>query len=85
MAIKKLNNEEKMKDIKIYLEKLRKEINYHRYRYYKLNNPIISDAEFDRLMQELIHIEEEYPKLITSDSPSQCVGYPVKIDKEKVK
>lgn len=53
---------------------LREQIHYHNYRYYVLDDPVISDAEFDRLMQELLKLEEQYPELITPDSPSQRVG-----------
>ncbi|MDX1823803.1 MAG: NAD-dependent DNA ligase LigA [Thiohalomonadales bacterium] len=57
-----------------HIEKLRKEINYHNYRYYVLDDPEITDAEFDRLMRELEQLEAKYPELITSDSPTQRVG-----------
>ena len=56
------------------IEKLRELINYHNYRYYVLDSPEISDAEYDQLMRELVKLEEQYPELITSDSPSQRVG-----------
>ena len=56
------------------IEKLREEIRYHEYRYYVLDSPEISDAEFDQLMQELEKLEKEYPELITVDSPTQRVG-----------
>jgi len=65
-----MNRKEAVKRI----EYLRKEINYHNYRYYVLNDPIISDAEYDALMRELMKLEEDYPDLITSDSPTQRVG-----------
>jgi len=58
------------------IEELRQEINYHNYRYYVLDQPVISDAEYDRLMQELISLEEQFPDLVTPDSPSQRVGAP---------
>lgn len=58
------------------IEELRREINYHNYRYYVLDQPVISDAEYDRLMQELINLESQYPELITPDSPTQRVGAP---------
>lgn len=61
-------------DIKKRIEKLREEIEYHNYRYYVLADPIISDEEYDRLMQELIELEKKYPELVTPDSPSQRVG-----------
>ena len=56
------------------IEKLRDEINFHNYRYYILDNPVISDAEHDRLFKRLIEFEEKFPHLITPDSPSQRVG-----------
>ena len=58
------------------VEELRQQINYHNYRYYVLDSPVISDAEYDRLMQELITLEEEHPELVTPDSPTQRVGAP---------
>ena len=61
-------------EIRQRVEKLRKEINYHNYRYYVLDDPEITDAEFDRLMRELEQLEAKYPELITSDSPTQRVG-----------
>ena len=60
------------------IEELRKEINYHNYRYYVLDDPVISDAEYDRLMDELRHLEEEYPQFIEPHSPTQRVGAPPK-------
>lgn len=56
------------------VEKLREELNEHNYRYYVLDSPTITDAEYDRLMRELIAIESAFPELITPDSPSQRVG-----------
>ncbi|MBC7081050.1 MAG: NAD-dependent DNA ligase LigA [Thermoplasmatales archaeon] len=58
------------------IEWLRKEINRHNYLYYVLNKPEISDEEYDKLMQELISLEQKYPDLITPDSPTQRVGAP---------
>ncbi|MFP4028704.1 MAG: NAD-dependent DNA ligase LigA [Candidatus Brocadiia bacterium] len=55
-------------------EELREEIEHHNYRYYVLDDPEISDAEYDRLKSELEGIEEEYPELVTEDSPTQRVG-----------
>jgi DNA ligase (NAD+) len=54
--------------------KLRDEINYHNYRYYVLDNPVISDAQYDKLLRELQDLEEKYPELRTPDSPTQRVG-----------
>jgi len=53
---------------------LRAQINYHNYRYYILDDPEISDAEYDRLMREIQEIEKKYPSLITPDSPTQRIG-----------
>jgi DNA ligase (NAD+) len=58
------------------MEELRKAINYHNYRYYVLDDPEISDAEYDALFRELQQLEEAYPQWITPDSPTQRVGAP---------
>ncbi len=55
------------------VEKLREEIEYHNYRYYILDQPEISDAQYDRLMSELEVLEEEYPEFLTPDSSFQRV------------
>lgn len=55
-------------------ETLRKELNHHIYRYYVENENDISDYEYDMLMRELQGIEEEYPELLTADSPTHRVG-----------
>ncbi len=56
------------------LRQLRDEINHHAYLYYALDNPVISDSEYDALMQELRKLEEQFPQLVTPDSPTQRVG-----------
>ena len=56
------------------IEELREKIRYHNYRYYILNEPEISDAEYDRLFRRLVELEQKYPELITPDSPTQRVG-----------
>jgi DNA ligase (NAD+) len=56
------------------VESLREKIRHHEYRYYVLDDPEISDAEFDKLMNELKKLEAEHPELITPDSPTQRVG-----------
>ena len=61
-------------DIQNKIEELRKQINYHNNRYYVLDSPEISDAEYDSLMQQLRKLEAEYPQFLTSDSPSQRIG-----------
>lgn len=55
-------------------QKLREQINYYSELYYEKDDPAISDYEFDKLMHQLIDIEEEYPELLTSDSPTHRVG-----------
>ena len=54
--------------------RLREQINYHNYRYYVLDDPVVSDADYDRLLRELRQLETEFPQLITPDSPTQRVG-----------
>lgn len=56
--------------------KLRREIDHHNYLYYVLDAPVISDAEFDRLMRRLQDLERRFPQLVTPDSPTQRVGAP---------
>ncbi|HXJ92072.1 MAG TPA: NAD-dependent DNA ligase LigA [Terriglobia bacterium] len=56
------------------IEKLREQIRHHEHLYYVLDNPEISDSEFDRLMHRLQDLEREHPDLVTPDSPSQRVG-----------
>ena len=61
-------------DIQNQINGLRKQLNYHNNRYYVLDSPEISDAEYDTLMQQLRKLETEYPRFLTPDSPSQRVG-----------
>jgi len=63
-----------MKELKEKINQLRELINSANYNYYILDNPTISDAEYDRLMWELQNLENEHPELITTDSPTQRVG-----------
>ncbi|MEA1934930.1 MAG: NAD-dependent DNA ligase LigA [Thermodesulfobacteriota bacterium] len=63
-----------LEQIKTNLRDLRNNLNFHSHRYYVLDDPVISDQEYDRLFQELLKIEARYPDLITPDSPSQRVG-----------
>lgn len=56
------------------IEQLRQEIRLHNYRYYALDDPQITDAEYDRLLQRLRDLEKEYPHAVTPDSPTQRVG-----------
>jgi DNA ligase (NAD+) len=62
------------KDLGKKIESLRGKIRHHESLYYVLDSPEISDAEFDKLMQQLKQLETEHPDLITSDSPTQRVG-----------
>ena len=55
-------------------EALKKEIAYHSHRYYVLDAPEITDAEYDRLMRTLLDYEREHPKEVTADSPSQKIA-----------
>ncbi|MCZ8134088.1 MAG: NAD-dependent DNA ligase LigA, partial [Algoriphagus sp.] len=56
------------------IAQLTKEINHHNHLYYQESRIEISDFEFDRLLEELVKLEHEYPDLLKSDSPSQRVG-----------
>ena len=56
------------------IQELRNQIRHHNYRYYVLNRPLVSDAEYDALMDELRVLEHEHPQLVTPDSPTQRVG-----------
>src|SRR5204862_4828357 len=53
---------------------LRQQIEYHNHRYHQLDDPEVSDAEYDTLVRELRAIEEAHPELVTPDSPTQKVG-----------
>src|SRR5205823_7542988 len=64
------------KDVQQRLDELREQVNHHLYRYHVLDEPEISDAEYDRLYDELKALEEEHPELVTPDSPTQRVGAP---------
>ena len=56
------------------IDELRGEIDYHNHGYYVLDDPVVSDAEYDRLMQELTRLEEMYPEFLSPNSPTQRVG-----------
>ena len=56
------------------LEQLKTQLAEYNYQYYVLDNPTVPDAEYDRLLLELMEIEKEFPQLLSSDSPSQKVG-----------
>jgi DNA ligase (NAD+) len=55
---------------------LREVLDYHLYRYHVLDDPEVTDAEYDALYDELVGIEEQHPELVTADSPTQRVGAP---------
>ncbi len=59
---------------KVRLAELREQINHHNYQYYVLDDPLIPDSEYDRLMRELQALESEHPDWVTMDSPTQRVG-----------
>lgn len=56
------------------IEDLRDKIRYHDYRYYVLDQPEITDSEYDQLVRQLIELEEQYPEFYSPDSPTQRVG-----------
>jgi len=68
-----------MTDVESRIVKLREQINYHAHRYYVLADPVVSDAEYDALVGELIELEQAYPELIAPDSPTQRVA-PAPVD-----
>ena len=70
----KRNTDNIPENVRQRVAELREQIHYHNYRYYRLNDPEISDAAYDDLFQELQQLEREYPQLITPDSPTQRVG-----------
>lgn len=65
-------------------ERVKKLINYHSHRYYVLDNPEITDAEYDALMRTLLNMEKEHPELVTEDSPSKKIGGAILEGFEKV-
>ncbi|GAF83731.1 unnamed protein product, partial [marine sediment metagenome] len=65
-----------MNKVKQRIEELQEVINHHNYRYYVLDSPEISDAEYDELIKELRQLEAEHPELVTPDSPTQRIGAP---------
>ncbi len=66
--------ERELADAQLRVEELRDQLNYHSYRYYVLDDPEVSDAEYDELTRELASLEERFPELVTPDSPTQRVG-----------
>ncbi len=61
-------------EIKERIEELREEIRYHEHRYYVIDDPVISDAEYDEMMKELRQLEEEHPEFKSPNSPTSRVG-----------
>jgi DNA ligase (NAD+) len=66
--------ERELAESQLRVEELREQLNHHLYRYHVLDDPEISDAEYDELMNDLRALEGRFPELITSDSPTQRVG-----------
>jgi DNA ligase (NAD+) len=64
----------KPEDARERVEELRRAIEFHDHRYYVLDDPVIEDAEYDRLVRELVELETAHPELAASDSPTQRVG-----------
>src|SRR6201987_6264150 len=62
------------KEIEKKIEALREQMRHHEYRYFVLDDPEITDFEFDKLVEQLKKLEAEHPELITPDSPTQRVG-----------
>ncbi|WP_423747624.1 DNA ligase LigA-related protein, partial [Caldibacillus debilis] len=65
-------------------EELRRLLNQYNYEYHVLDRPSVTDQEYDRLMQELIALEEKFPELVTPNSPTQRVGGEVLAGFQKV-
>ncbi len=64
------------RDLKAEVARLRQELTFHNYRYYVLDDPLISDAEYDRLFRRLVELETQHPELRDPFSPTQRVGAP---------
>ena len=73
-----------MADLTKRAAQLREELHHHIYRYNVLNDPIITDGEYDKLYHELVQIEQDHPELRTPDSPTQRVGSDLDSDFPKV-
>lgn len=74
MQLSLLENADPRQTAETRIKELRSQLEYHNKRYYQLDAPEISDADYDLLFRELTSLEERYPELVTSDSPSQRVG-----------
>ena len=68
--------ERELAEAQLRVEELREQVNHHLYRYHVLDDPEVSDAEYDGLIGELRGLEDRFPELITPDSPTQRVGAP---------
>jgi DNA ligase (NAD+) len=64
----------KQSEVKTHIEKLRREIEEHNHRYYVLNQPLISDFEYDILLNELDTLEKKFPEFAIESSPTKRVG-----------
>ena len=71
-------------DIKKRMEEIEQLLNKYNYEYYVLDNSSVSDSEYDRLMQELLSLEESHPELKSKSSPTSRVGSEVVSNFEKV-
>lgn len=80
-----MENTQDIAQLKARLEQLCSDLHYHNYRYHVLDDPVISDAEYDQLLAELKQIEEQHPEWITPDSPTQRTGAPLAGKFPKVK
>ena len=67
-------SDRELAEAKVRVEELREQLNHHSYRYHVLDEPEVSDAEYDELMRELQKLEDRFPELVTPDSPTQRVG-----------
>jgi len=67
-------DEKTYQDLQSRIDQLRQELHFHNYRYHVLDSPLISDYEYDRVLQELRELEVSHPEMITPDSPTQRVG-----------
>jgi len=73
------------KDIEQEIKQLREELHSHNHKYYVLNEPSISDFDFDQMMNRLIELEKQHPEFDDPNSPSQRVGSDLNKDFEQVK
>ena len=69
-----INGDSMIEEVKARIDELIGRLNKASYEYYTLDQPTITDQEYDRDMQELLKLEEKYPDLVREDSPSQRVG-----------